>query len=366
MKNRVLWLTNIPSPYRVKFFNELGKYCELTVLFEKAYSEERNSDWKNSSFETFNGVVLKGIRTSVHTALSLSFRDYIKAYKNDIIVVGNPATPTGVAAILYMQITNVSYIIESDGAFPMNQSGLKGLLKKRLFSKAQYCFTTSKLGMDYFANYGVDKARMYLYPFTSINDEYVTPQVLTKEEKADKRKKLGIEGKLVIISVGQFIFRKGYDVLLKAVVNTNDLFDVYIIGDNPTEEYLSFCKENHIVNVHFVPFMKPAILREWLLASDLFVLPTREDIWGLVINEAMAAGLPVITTYRCMAGMEMVEDGINGKLVEVGNVEKLREAILNLINSNLREKGESAILKAKQYTIEAMTKRHLDLFQTLF
>ena len=43
----ILWLTNIPSPYRVNFFNELGKYCDLTVLFEKKASDERDKSWKS-------------------------------------------------------------------------------------------------------------------------------------------------------------------------------------------------------------------------------------------------------------------------------------------------------------------------------
>ena len=47
---KILWLTNIPSPYRVAFFNELGKQCSLTVLFEKASSDVRDDDWKNYSF----------------------------------------------------------------------------------------------------------------------------------------------------------------------------------------------------------------------------------------------------------------------------------------------------------------------------
>ena len=52
------------------------------------------------------------------------------------------------------------------------------------------------------------------------------------------------------------------------------------------------------------------------MASDLFVLPTREDIWGLVINEAMSFGLPIITTRKCIAGTELITDGENGYLLE--------------------------------------------------
>ena len=57
--------------------------------------------------------------------------------------------------------------------------------------------------------------------------------------------------------------------------------------------------------------------------------PTREDIWGLVINEALAAGLPVITTNRCGAGLELIKNNENGFLVNVEDIDELYEKILN-------------------------------------
>ena len=57
---RLLWITNIPSPYRVDFFNELGKSCELTVLFEKAGASDRDDTWLGFQFDYFEGVVMRG------------------------------------------------------------------------------------------------------------------------------------------------------------------------------------------------------------------------------------------------------------------------------------------------------------------
>ena len=55
---KILFLTNVPAPYRVDFFNELGKMCQLTVLFEKDSSDERDRSWKKYRFENFEGIVL--------------------------------------------------------------------------------------------------------------------------------------------------------------------------------------------------------------------------------------------------------------------------------------------------------------------
>ena len=57
---KVLFLSYIPSPYRVAFFNELGKQCELTVVFEKAVNAIRDDSWKDFSFDNFRGIILKG------------------------------------------------------------------------------------------------------------------------------------------------------------------------------------------------------------------------------------------------------------------------------------------------------------------
>ena len=62
-KLKVLFLTNIPSPYRVDFFNELGKFCDLTVTFEGRTATDRNKKWKSDTFKEFKGYFLKGIRT---------------------------------------------------------------------------------------------------------------------------------------------------------------------------------------------------------------------------------------------------------------------------------------------------------------
>ena len=74
---RILFITNVPSPYRVDFFNELGKSCELTVLFEKSFSAERDDSWKQQNFINFNGIILKG--KSIGTDKALCFDIIVSA-----------------------------------------------------------------------------------------------------------------------------------------------------------------------------------------------------------------------------------------------------------------------------------------------
>ena len=75
---KILVLTNIPSPYRVDFFNEWGKYCDLTVAFEKEASDERDNSWKKYQFTHFKGVLLKGKSVKTDMAICTEVIHYVK------------------------------------------------------------------------------------------------------------------------------------------------------------------------------------------------------------------------------------------------------------------------------------------------
>ena len=99
-------------------------------------------------------------------------------------------------------------------------------------------------------------------------------------------------------------------------------------------------KEYGLSNVYFEGFKNKDELKDYYRAADLFCLQTRGDVWGLVINEAMAEGLPVITTDKCVAGLELVENGINGYVVPVEDEEKLSKKITEIMqNVELRKKN---------------------------
>ena len=94
------------------------------------------------------------------------------------------------------------------------------------------------------------------------------------------------------------------------------------------------------------------------------MLPTREDIWGLVINEAMAYGLPVITTERCVAGLELIENGVNGYVVPVEDAAALAEKINAVLSADLHQMGEASLEKIRPYTLENMAKTHAEILES--
>jgi glycosyltransferase involved in cell wall biosynthesis len=356
---RLLWITNIPSPYRVDFFNELGKSCELTVLFEKAGSTNRDIAWLDFTCENFKGIFMRGVSYSAGSAVSLDVLAHLKRGVHDAVIVTNFSSPTGALAIAYLKAAGRHYFLESDGGFP-NDSRLRSWVKRMVIGGADGYFSTSDAHDEYYLAYGAQPHQLIRYPFTSVREKDALCEPPTAAQKLAAKLELGITQPRMILSVGQFIHRKGYDILLEACASLTDDTAVCIVGGEPPEEYRQLVKHLALPTVHFVEFMQREALRVYYTAADVFVLPTREDIWGLVINEALAHALPVITTDRCIAGLELVAKNGCGCIVPAGSVEALRRSMsLVLEDSRLRIKmQERALEVSKNYTIERMAQRH--------
>lgn len=357
---KVLFMTNIPSPYRVDFFNEWGKYCDLTVTFTDRFYAHRDKSWQDFRFENFKGVFLKG-KTWRGRRICFDIKKVIKEGKFDKIVCADFTSPTGMIAIRYMRKHKIPYWLESDGGFAKSGKGFKEKIKRHFIKGAAGYFSTAIPHDEYYLTYGAEKDRLHRYPFTSLFEKDLVKSVPTKEDKLALREKLGITEEKVVLAVGRFIPLKGFNLLLKAAAELPKNIGFYFVGGVPTEEYLALREEYKLANVHFVGFKNKEDLKEYYQAADVFALPTWGDAWGLVINEAMANGLPVVTTDKCVAGLELVKDGENGYIVPVGNAEVLRTAIGNVLDGDLTAMSENSLEKIQPYTIENMAKVHLEI-----
>lgn len=356
----VLYLTVIPSPYKVSFFNELGKLCKLTVLFDISHSSNREADWHDYNFTEFEGVILDENKNELLS--------HLKKHDYDEIVIANYSTQIGILAMLYLNIKKTSFTISVDGGLIDYEEGnFKKNLKTKLISSATAWLSTGEVTNQYLTYYGADEDEIYIYPFTTMKQDNIINHPLNKNEKTKLRTQLGIPYSNMVISVGQFIHGKGFDILIEASKRFKDNTGVYIIGGEPTEEYKELISHYSINNVHFLSFLEYEKLKEYYLSADVFVLPTREDVWGLVINEAMANGLPVITTTSCVAGVEMIEEGVNGYLVPKNNVEQLVEKTNKILNSEDLQHSMSlkSLEKVQSYTIENMAETTVSIFKKI-
>ena len=348
---RVLYLTTVPTPYKVDFFEELGKECELTVLFENRTVSYREESWMVQEFRNFKAYFLKGINIR-DKKISFDVIGYLDSKKFDHIIICVILEYTLIIAQLYMRVKKMDYILSSDGGIIKKDSKIAAKVKSYFISGARYWLSTGRTTTSYLCNYGAKKDRIFTYPFTSIKDAEVLKSQITTAEQEEARRILGIKEQKIAISVGQFIYRKGMDVLIQMAPEFPDV-GFYIIGGNPTKEYEDMKSYLLAKNVHFVGFKQKTELSRYFTAANIFVLATREDIWGLVVNEAMAYGLPVITTDRCVAGLEMVQEGITGSIVPVDNVDVIKRQINYWLNKDCVD-YQSILSTAREYTIESM------------
>ena len=365
MKKSVLFITNIPAPYRIDFYNELGKEVDLTVLFEAKGASDQGIRF-NYNLETISNfkAVFLSEGNICEKKINWEIVRFLQKNKFDEIVVTSYSYYTEMIGLIYLKLHRIPYYMETDGGMIRKESGIKRRYKRFLISGAKGYFSPSKSSDDYLAFYGAKREKTYRYPFTSLKKDDILPQLLTEEEKRNYKNQLGIQESFMILGIGQFIHRKGWDVLLQATEKLDREIGVYIVGGEPTEEYLKIKKELGLVNVHFNGFKTKKELKMYFMAADIFVLPTREDIWGLVVNEAMAYGLPVITTENCVAGIELIQNGVNGYLMPIDSPKSIIQDV-NVLRKNVRlcsQMGAASLERINHFTIEKMCYAHMSIF----
>lgn len=362
-RKKVLWLTNIPSPYRVDFFNELGKRCALTVLFEKRASTERDDSWKQFHVQHFRAIFLKGKSTGVAEAVCPEVVTYIKRERYDFCFVTNFSDFTGIIAIAALKWHKIPYFVESDGGFAGTGRGIKERIKRHVLSGAQLYFSTAREHDEYYLKYGAKREQLVRYPFTSIWEKDILESPVSGGQKAALRARLGMKEEKIFLAVGQFIPRKGYDVLIKAMAHFGDKVGCFIVGGEITPEYQKLIEEHGLNNIHIVGFKSKRELSEYYMAADAFVHPCREDIWGLVVNEAMAKGLPVVTTDRCVAGLTLITEPQLGRIVPVNDPQALAAAMEEVLEMDGEHCSQRILEFIHSYSMENMVEKHIEVLE---
>ena len=342
---KVLFSCITISPYRNEFFNHLATLCDLTVCYEVEQSEHTHRDKR-----WFEGLEVKYKKVKLDrkkSFIKFSKGDITPLLKQgfDVVILGHYLSFTSLDALKYCKKNKIKVGVSADGAKVKKEKGSISFIKKYLLKKCDFVLSPSLQTDEYFKKYNVSQNKIYRYNFTSLGKKDILPNLIREEKE-----------QLTILSVGQFIYRKGYDILIKVAKNLNA--KTVICGAEPTEEYLKLNEQNGN-KVEFLGFKTKEQLREIYAQADIFVLPTREDNWGLVINEAMNYSLPIVTTKECVAGVELLQ---SEWIVEV-NETSIEEAINKLINSYpLRlEVGKRNNLAIQDNTIETMAERVFEI-----
>jgi glycosyltransferase involved in cell wall biosynthesis len=181
--------------------------------------------------------------------------------------------------------------------------------------------------------YGVPTDRIYIARH-AVDVEYFATEAATARSDRDAiRSGLGLAG-VVFVYVGRLWWGKGTGPLLAAyALLENELADgtsLLVVGDGPEEARMAGIARSKGLRVRLAGFHQRADLTRLYAAGDVFVFPTLGDPYGLVIDEAMAAGLPVVSTSAAGEICERVVDGVNGYIVKPNDPEALAAAMRRL------------------------------------
>lgn len=357
---KVFILTTVMAPYRMKVFESLGKQCDLTVAFETFHDAIRNPDWYLRCGNNFNAIQLKKWKKGPKT-IHWDALHFIKEQRPEVIVFYEYSTPTSIIIANAARNLKIPYMINCDGAF-IGKKKIRDKIKRWMIHNAAGLMAGSESARSYFIHYDGDKKKIFHHHFTSLYEADILQEEVSVDTKRALRKKLGIQNKETILSVGNFVSGKGIKELLDIWENFDASYQLLVIGSGEEHGlYFEIIEGKHYKNVKILPFMQYSQLKEYYMAADLFVLNTKKDVWGLVVNEAMACGLPVLTTDKCNAGIELIREGSNGYIVQAGNEDEIVEKInAHFLRTDLQEMGKECLNTIRYYTIENIVSSHLE------
>lgn len=359
---KVAIITNIPSPYREDLFLYLRTHSEhhYDVIYA---SRAENRVWALDAEALQSAHFLKSLTITIQRKDAPKFI-HIPAgvgrllnRLNPDVVVASEYNPTALLALHWARMRGKRFISWTDGTLNSERQikPVQKLARHLIIRHADAYIASSTASRAAQTAYGADLARCHLSFLTVDTRKYI-------------REKAPSDGKTLIF-VGQLIPLKGLDLLLSALARVRSPWRLRVAGDGEdTATYRRQAAELGIADrIEFLGFLQREALLEAYATSDVFILPTRRDCFGLVILEAMCAGLPVIASKYADGAADLVKDGCNGRIVDPYRAEEMAEAIDELLgDAALRERmAENSKAVLDEFSLESVSKGFLEAIQAV-
>ena len=380
---RLAILTSHPIQYQAPFFRKLAAVpqIDIIVIFRKKNREnyfdegfDRKVVWDLPLLDGYSSIFLKN---------PWSINSVLRKKKVEILIVYGWNSFTNWWAALSALQLNIPFFVYGEN--PLQQEfvktgppeQLRRWFLQTLFKKAAGCFYIGKENKKFYEHFGVPERKLFSMPYSVDNERFFREATRNKRPafapsfakgyggqgkaaagKQKTRRGLGIlENAVVILFVGKLIPKKRPLDLLEAYKSLNSsALALVFVGDgtlrNELEEY---CKEHNLKNVHFVGFKNQTELSDYYAVADIFVLPSGAgETWGLVVNEAMCFGLPVVVSSVVGCGPDLIHEGKNGYIFQVGDVRALSGYLALLIKnkSTRRNFGVESLKIIRNYNYE--------------
>jgi len=350
---RLLALVSHVIQYQVPLYRQLAAdpRIDLTVVFcsdwgLKDYLDEgfgQNVRWDGLSLEGFRWNLLRNcaLRPNPARFFGLFNPDvmwYIRRRRFDALWVHGWASLTNWVAMSTAFLTGVPVLLRAETNLLPVQPPWKKMVKRfvlaNLLGRISAALAVGQRNLEFYNEYGVNEARIFRVPY-AVNNQYFGEQASKLPPKRELKQKLSIPEDLpVILFCGKLTHVKRPFDLLRAFHDASASLPAALlyVGDGALRQELeSYVASNRISHVYFAGFRNQSELSSYFGASDLFVLPSGREPWGLVVNEAMNFGLPILCSDQVGCAADLVHAGVNGMIFPAGNVDALASAIRTIL-----------------------------------
>jgi glycosyltransferase involved in cell wall biosynthesis len=365
---QVALITTFPAPYRIPLLNRLSTLAgiALTVLVVRSGNRTPDSELAalHVPYQIFGAhtVYLRdrhGDRVGFVTSPALW--SHLRRVKYDAIVALGWTMPNTLLARLNGALLRTPTILW-DESIPHPPGKLKKTLSpllRRYFGSFDGYLAASSWCREYMISMGAAPERVVVFPQVADNSFFKQQAEHLRAQREEIKRAIGISTCRVILFVGQLIPRKGVRTLLDAfeqIAAQDADVSLVLVGKGVLRAELEARRaaSPFAERLFIQPFAAQAELPKYYALADIFVLPSFYDTFGVVVNEAMASSLPVVTTHNVGAVANLVEDGVNGRIVAPGDAAQLAQALTHLLkDEELRQKmGANALARIEQWTIE--------------
>lgn len=363
MSCRLVVITEIIAPYRVPVFNALAAHSEidLHVIF-LAETDPTQRQWLVRTEEMqFSYQVLPNWRKRIHDhtlLLNWGLETALRQTSPNIIICGGYNYLASWLTLHWAQRNRLPLLLwtESTSRDCRSESVVRESLKTRFMRNCSGFVVPGKASSDYLLQLGIDNKLIFVAPNAVDNTFFTQASRAARETFDGTREKLRLPARYFLFA-GRLVKAKGIFDLLDAYEalpeNMRGEVGLVFVGDGPDRGNLEkMAARVHPGSIQVAGFAQRDALAAYYALADAFVLPTHTDPWGLVVNEAMACGLPIICSDVAGCAPDLVDGNHNGRIFAAGNIEQLTNALHEIGSAQeLRAfLGRNSETKIRQYS----------------
>ena len=378
---RLAAVASHPVQYHAPLFQQLAANpaVELTVFYgdDRSVAGEvdegfgRTVSWDRPLLEGYSSVMLRRVAEDAglfgRLASELSIVVHLWRGHFDAVFIHSYATRLSLLAYVGALLSGTPVLLRTESEQlrprPAWINVVKMLLLKPLLAMTAAVLVIGEANRRFYDGLGVRRERHFFTPYSVDNAFFMRERRGADPARANRRRAHGWSEDVVVVGFsGKLVPGKGVDVLIDAIAilqRDGLAAGLLVIGDGPERATLEErVRARGLKWTAFDGFRNQSELALSYVCLDIFVLPSRSETWGLVLNEAMIFGLPVIATDRTGAALDVIEAGANGHVVPVDDAGALADALRTLVTSPARrlEFGRRSEAIVRRYSYNACVK----------